>query len=61
MSEDVGVDRAEGGVRAILEAVGERGQDLPFEVRPRQAAMGLSPLPAINAARGRPSKVMPPN
>src|SRR2546421_5845547 len=38
MHEDVGVDRAEGGIRALLEAVGECGQDLSLEVRPRVRA-----------------------
>jgi hypothetical protein len=32
MLKDIGVDRAEGGVRPILEPVREGGQDLPLEV-----------------------------
>lgn len=33
--ENIGVDGAEGAVRAMLEAVGEGLKDLPFEVGPR--------------------------
>jgi hypothetical protein len=34
MLKDIGVDRAEGGVRPVLEPVRKAGQDLPLEVRP---------------------------
>jgi hypothetical protein len=48
MLKDIGVDRAEGGVRPVIEPVREGGQDLPLEVRP-----GWTAVTALMSARSR--------